>query len=48
MVYVDSAPRKGALDPELGGVEKLLDWAAFSEADRSGSGRPAGPEIDRR
>jgi pimeloyl-ACP methyl ester carboxylesterase len=27
MVYVDSAPGKGALDPEFDGVEKPLDWA---------------------
>src|SRR5687767_15115817 len=26
MVYVDSAPGKGALDPEFEGVEKPLDW----------------------
>jgi len=29
MVYVDSAPGKGALDPDFDAVEKPLDWAAI-------------------
>ncbi len=29
MVYVDTAPGKGALEPDLEGVEKPLDWAAI-------------------
>jgi pimeloyl-ACP methyl ester carboxylesterase len=29
MVYVDTAPGKGALDPEFEGAEKPLDWAAI-------------------
>jgi pimeloyl-ACP methyl ester carboxylesterase len=29
MVYVDTAPGKGALDPEFEGVEKPLDWKAI-------------------
>ncbi len=30
MVYVDSAPGKGALEPDFAGVEKPLDWEALS------------------
>jgi pimeloyl-ACP methyl ester carboxylesterase len=33
MVYVDSAPGKGALDPEFEGVEKPLDWKAIEEEE---------------
>jgi len=33
MVYVDSAPGKGALDPAFEGVEKPLDWAAIEEEE---------------
>ncbi len=33
MVYVDSAPGKGALDPEFEGVEKPLNWEALSEEE---------------
>jgi pimeloyl-ACP methyl ester carboxylesterase len=33
MVYVDSAPGKGALDPELDGVEKPLDWKQIAEEE---------------
>jgi pimeloyl-ACP methyl ester carboxylesterase len=33
MVYVDSAPGKGALDPELDGVEKPLDWQQIAEEE---------------
>jgi pimeloyl-ACP methyl ester carboxylesterase len=33
MVYVDSAPGKGALDPEFEGVEKPLDWTAIEEEE---------------
>jgi pimeloyl-ACP methyl ester carboxylesterase len=29
MVYVDTAPGKGALDPEFEGVEKPFDWKAI-------------------
>jgi pimeloyl-ACP methyl ester carboxylesterase len=29
MVYVDTAPGKGALDPEFEGVDKPLDWASI-------------------
>ena len=30
MVYVDSAPGKGALEPDFAGVEKPLDWDALA------------------
>jgi len=33
MVYVDTAPGKGALDPEFVGLEKPLDWKAVSEEE---------------
>ena len=33
MVYVDSAPGKGALDPDFDGVEKPLDWTAIVEEE---------------
>ena len=33
MVYVDSAPGKGALEPDLEGVEKPLDWEALAEEE---------------
>jgi len=33
MVYVDSAPGKGALDPDFEGVEKPLDWKAIEEEE---------------
>ncbi len=33
MVYVDTAPGKGALDPDLEGVEKPLDWKAIEEEE---------------
>jgi pimeloyl-ACP methyl ester carboxylesterase len=33
MVYVDSAPGKGALDPELDGVEKPLVWEEIAEEE---------------
>jgi len=33
MAYVDSAPGKGALDPEFEGVEKPLDWKAIAEEE---------------
>jgi pimeloyl-ACP methyl ester carboxylesterase len=33
MVYVDSAPGKGALDPKFEGVEKPLDWKAIEEEE---------------
>jgi pimeloyl-ACP methyl ester carboxylesterase len=33
MVYVDSAPGKGALDPDFGDVEKPLDWKAIQEEE---------------
>ncbi len=33
MVYVDSAPGKGALDPELDGVEKPLVWEQVAEEE---------------
>jgi pimeloyl-ACP methyl ester carboxylesterase len=33
MVYVDSAPGKGALDPGFDGVEKPLDWEAIQEEE---------------
>ena len=33
MVYVDTAPGKGALDPDFDGVEKPLDWSAIEEEE---------------
>jgi pimeloyl-ACP methyl ester carboxylesterase len=33
MVYVDTAPGKGALDPEFADAEKPLDWAAVAEEE---------------
>jgi pimeloyl-ACP methyl ester carboxylesterase len=33
MVYVDTAPGVGALDPEFEGVEKAMDWASVSEEE---------------
>lgn len=33
MVYVDTAPGKGVLDPGFAAVEKPLDWAAVSEEE---------------
>ena len=33
MVYVDSAPGKGALDPDFGGVEKPLVWKDIEEEE---------------
>ncbi|MBA2254530.1 MAG: hypothetical protein H0W07_05405 [Chloroflexi bacterium] len=33
MVYVDSAPGKGALEPDLEGVEKPLDWEELAEEE---------------
>jgi pimeloyl-ACP methyl ester carboxylesterase len=33
MVYVDTAPGKGALDPDFEGVEKPLDWKAVAEEE---------------
>ena len=33
MVYVDTAPGKGALDPDFEGVEKPLDWASIEEEE---------------
>jgi pimeloyl-ACP methyl ester carboxylesterase len=33
MVYVDTAPGKGALDPELDGVEKPLNWKQIAEEE---------------
>jgi hypothetical protein len=33
MVYVDTAPGVGALDPEFEGVEKLLDWTSVSQEE---------------
>jgi pimeloyl-ACP methyl ester carboxylesterase len=33
MVYVDTAPGVGALDPEFEGVEKPLDWASVSQEE---------------
>jgi pimeloyl-ACP methyl ester carboxylesterase len=33
MVYVDTAPGKGALDPEFEGVEKPMDWASVAEEE---------------
>ena len=33
MVYVDSAPGKGALDPDFDGVEKPLPWEQIAEEE---------------
>jgi pimeloyl-ACP methyl ester carboxylesterase len=33
MVYVDTAPGKGALDPKFEGVEKPLDWESVSKEE---------------
>ena len=33
MVYVDSAPGKGALDPDFDGVEKPLIWEEIAEEE---------------
>ena len=33
MVYVDSAPGKGALDPDFADVERPLDWASLEEEE---------------
>lgn len=33
MVYVDSAPGKGAMDPELEGAEKPFDWEELKEEE---------------
>jgi len=33
MVYVDTAPGKGALDPDLADVEKPLNWAEVAEEE---------------
>jgi len=33
MVYVDTAPGKGALEPDFEGTEKPLDWAAIEEEE---------------
>jgi pimeloyl-ACP methyl ester carboxylesterase len=33
MVYVDSAPGKGAMDPEFADAEKPLDWASIEEEE---------------
>jgi pimeloyl-ACP methyl ester carboxylesterase len=33
MVYVDSAPGKGALDPDFTDLEKPLDWPAVAEEE---------------
>src|SRR5450759_1209267 len=33
MVYVDTAPGKGALDPDFEGIEKPLDWKAVAEEE---------------
>jgi pimeloyl-ACP methyl ester carboxylesterase len=33
MVYVDTAPGKGALDPDFEGLEKPLDWASIEEEE---------------
>jgi pimeloyl-ACP methyl ester carboxylesterase len=33
MVYVDSAPGKGALSPDFDGVEKPLDWKELAEEE---------------
>jgi pimeloyl-ACP methyl ester carboxylesterase len=33
IVYVDSAPGKGAMDPEFADAEKPLDWASIEEEE---------------
>jgi hypothetical protein len=33
MVYVDTAPGKGALDPDFEGVEKPLDWKSIEDEE---------------
>jgi pimeloyl-ACP methyl ester carboxylesterase len=33
MVYVDSAPGKGAMDPDFAGVEMPLDWASIEKEE---------------
>ena len=33
MVYVDSAPGKGAMDPDFADAEKPLDWASIEEEE---------------
>ena len=33
LVYVDSAPGKGALDPDFADVERPLDWASIEEEE---------------
>jgi pimeloyl-ACP methyl ester carboxylesterase len=33
MVYVDTAPGKGVMDPDFDGVEKPLDWASIEEEE---------------
>jgi pimeloyl-ACP methyl ester carboxylesterase len=33
IVYVDTAPGKGAMDPDFEGVEKPLDWASIEEEE---------------
>jgi len=33
MVYVDTAPGKGALDPEFAGAEKPLDWEELAKEE---------------
>jgi pimeloyl-ACP methyl ester carboxylesterase len=33
MVYVDTAPGKGAVDPDFDGVEKPLDWKEIEEGE---------------
>jgi pimeloyl-ACP methyl ester carboxylesterase len=33
MVYVDSAPGKGAMDPDFEGVDRPLDWKAIEEEE---------------
>ncbi|MEO8273277.1 MAG: alpha/beta hydrolase, partial [Chloroflexota bacterium] len=33
MVYVDTAPGVGALDPDFADVEKAMDWASVSEEE---------------
>lgn len=33
MVYVDTAPGKGAVDPEFDGVEKPMDWSDIEEQE---------------
>ena len=33
MVYVDTAPGKGAMDPDFEGLEKPLDWTSIEEEE---------------